>query len=158
VVIGGIISALDGVGIFFAPANPSRAIFFCGDLEWNSRESSNGYVVNKPQRRVRGTDCACELLKAESAPMYKTKACGKCEMPAPGHELKALVLNGSLKHSEDISNTEELAQRVLQEMRAHKVSSGMRRFISLCRCRVESKSGRIMAREVLGIIARQDVH
>ena len=60
--------------------------------------------------------------------MYKTKACGKCEMPAPGTELKALVLNGSLKHSEDISNTEELAQRVLQEMRAHKVSSGIIRL------------------------------
>ena len=55
--------------------------------------------------------------------MYKTKACAKCEMPAPGTELKALVLNASLKHGKDISNTEELAQLVLQEMRPHKVSS-----------------------------------
>ena len=44
-------------------------------------------------------------------------------MPAPGTELNALLLNGSLKHSKDISNTEELAQLVLQEMRPHKVSS-----------------------------------
>ena len=44
-------------------------------------------------------------------------------MPAPGTELKALVLNGSLKHSKDISNTEELAQLVVQEMRQHNVSS-----------------------------------
>ena len=44
-------------------------------------------------------------------------------MPAPGPDLKALVLNGSLKHSKDISNTEELAQLVLQEMHPHNVSS-----------------------------------
>lgn len=44
-------------------------------------------------------------------------------MPAPGTELKALVLNGSLKHGTNTSNTEELAQLVLQEMRPHKVSS-----------------------------------
>ena len=55
--------------------------------------------------------------------MYKTKPCAKCEMPSPGTELKALVLNGSLKHNKDVSNTEELAQLVLQEMRPHKVSS-----------------------------------
>ena len=55
--------------------------------------------------------------------MYKTKPCAKCEMPAPGTKLTALVLNGSLKHNKDISNTEELAQLVLQEMRPHNVSS-----------------------------------
>ncbi len=60
--------------------------------------------------------------------MYKTKPCAKCEMPAPGTKLQALVLNGSLKHSMDTSNTEELAELVLQEMRPHDVSSTMIRL------------------------------
>ena len=50
--------------------------------------------------------------------MYKTKPCQPCDMPAPGMPLKALVLNASLKHeAEDISNTGELAELVLANMK-----------------------------------------
>ena len=44
-------------------------------------------------------------------------------MPAPETELKVLVLNASLKHGPEISNTEELAQLVLDNMKEHKVTS-----------------------------------
>jgi multimeric flavodoxin WrbA len=38
----------------------------------------------------------------------------------PAHrELRVLVLNGSLKHAPDVSNTEELSDLVLEEMAAH---------------------------------------
>jgi multimeric flavodoxin WrbA len=40
-----------------------------------------------------------------------------CEMPDPNLELKALVLNASLKHEPGLSNTEELSQLVLEEMK-----------------------------------------
>ena len=49
--------------------------------------------------------------------MYKTKPCGTCAMPAPSMLLKVLVLSCSLKHQKDISNTGELAEVVLENMR-----------------------------------------
>ncbi|RJQ29999.1 NADPH-dependent oxidoreductase [Candidatus Parcubacteria bacterium] len=42
-------------------------------------------------------------------------------MPNPETKLKALVLNASLKHKPDISNTEEIAQLVLDHMKSHGV-------------------------------------
>ncbi len=53
--------------------------------------------------------------------MYKTKPCHDCEMPPKTAAVKVLVLNASLKHRPEISNTEELAQLVVDNMRAHKV-------------------------------------
>lgn len=47
--------------------------------------------------------------------MYKTKPCYACDMPA-AHELGVLVLNGSLKHAPELSNTEEVARQVLDRM------------------------------------------
>ena len=56
--------------------------------------------------------------------MYKTKPCLECDMPSPELELKVLVLNASLKHKdEEISNTEEVAELVLENMKKHKISS-----------------------------------
>jgi len=55
--------------------------------------------------------------------MYKTKPALPCDMPAPDLELKVLVLNASLKHEPEISNTEELTQLVLDNMKEHKISS-----------------------------------
>lgn len=50
--------------------------------------------------------------------MYRTKPCSDCDMP--GHaELRVLLLNGTLKHAPDISNTEELAGEVLRAMAPH---------------------------------------
>ena len=49
--------------------------------------------------------------------MYKTKPRFPCAMPA-GATLKVLALNASLKHERDISNTGELADLVLDEIRA----------------------------------------
>jgi multimeric flavodoxin WrbA len=46
---------------------------------------------------------------------YKRKPELGCGMPAE-HALNVLVLNGSLKHKPDISNTEEVAQSVLDNM------------------------------------------
>ncbi len=40
-------------------------------------------------------------------------------MPAKGTELSVLVLNGSLKHAPDTSNTEELVSDVLAAMKKH---------------------------------------
>lgn len=37
-------------------------------------------------------------------------------MPAEGMKLKALILNGSLKHSKDLSNTGELSELVMEHM------------------------------------------
>ena len=48
--------------------------------------------------------------------MYKTKPCHDCDMPAPGTPLRVLVLNGSLKHGDNLSNTEELSRLVLENM------------------------------------------
>jgi multimeric flavodoxin WrbA len=53
--------------------------------------------------------------------MYKPKPCAPCDMPAPGTPLQALVLNASLKHKPDISNTQELAELVLEHMNAEGV-------------------------------------
>lgn len=50
--------------------------------------------------------------------MYKPKPCGDCDMPAR-EPLRVLVLNGSLKHAPDISNTGELSDLVVDEIRAH---------------------------------------
>jgi multimeric flavodoxin WrbA len=50
--------------------------------------------------------------------MYKIKPCGDCAMPAPDMPLRVLVLNASLKHAPDISNTGELSELVLANMRA----------------------------------------
>ncbi|MEP7026969.1 MAG: NAD(P)H-dependent oxidoreductase [Candidatus Eisenbacteria bacterium] len=50
--------------------------------------------------------------------MYKIKPCGDCEMPAPDALLRVLVLNASLKHAPEISNTGELAEMVVENMRA----------------------------------------
>jgi multimeric flavodoxin WrbA len=54
--------------------------------------------------------------------MYKTKPCHDCRMPAPGTPLKALVLNASLKHGKDLSNTGELAELVLDHLGERGVS------------------------------------
>lgn len=55
--------------------------------------------------------------------MYKQKPALPCAMPAPDMPLNVLVLNASLKHGPEISNTEELAQLVLDNMKDHKVTS-----------------------------------
>jgi len=47
--------------------------------------------------------------------MYKTKPIHDCDLPAD-HKLNVLVLNGSLKHAPDISNTDELAHLVVENM------------------------------------------
>ena len=44
-------------------------------------------------------------------------------MPAPDVPLEALVLNGSLKHEDEVSNTEELARLVLSEMQEQSPST-----------------------------------
>ena len=49
--------------------------------------------------------------------MYKTKPRFPCAMPS-SVTLKVLALNASLKHERDISNTGELAELVLDEIRA----------------------------------------
>lgn len=53
--------------------------------------------------------------------MYKTKPHAPCDMPAPEMKLKAIVLNASLKHHSNPtpSNTEELSQLVLDNMKEH---------------------------------------
>jgi multimeric flavodoxin WrbA len=50
--------------------------------------------------------------------MYKTKPCDSCAMPNQA-AVEVLVLNASLKHKPEISNTEELAELVLDNMRQH---------------------------------------
>ncbi len=50
--------------------------------------------------------------------MYKTKPCGECAMPTPGVSLKVLVLNASLKHAPEVSNTQEVADLVVESMKA----------------------------------------
>ena len=49
--------------------------------------------------------------------MYKTKPCAPCAMPAPDMPLRVLVLNASLKHQKDLSNTGELAELVIANMK-----------------------------------------
>src|SRR3954451_18682603 len=53
-----------------------------------------------------------------SHPMYKPKPHRACAMPARA-PLRVLVLNGSLKHAPDVSNTGELSEHVLDAIRAH---------------------------------------
>ena len=48
--------------------------------------------------------------------MYKTKPCYDCDISALGTPLRCLVLNGSLKRGDDLSNTEELSRLVLANM------------------------------------------
>ena len=55
--------------------------------------------------------------------MYKTKPCADCDMPAPGTSLRVLVLNASLKHYKDLSNTQEVADLVLENMKEHHVTA-----------------------------------
>jgi len=55
--------------------------------------------------------------------MYKTKPCAECAMPTPGMPLQVLVLNASLKHGKDTSNTQEVADLVLENMKRHGVSA-----------------------------------
>lgn len=55
--------------------------------------------------------------------MYKTKPCADCSMPAPGTALSALVLNASLKHADQPSNTQEVADLVLENMAPHGVKA-----------------------------------
>jgi len=50
--------------------------------------------------------------------MYKTKPTMSCEMPAK-NALKVLVLNASLKHTPELSNTGELAEFVLEKMKGY---------------------------------------
>ena len=60
--------------------------------------------------------------------MYKTKPCHDCDMPAPGTPLRVLVLNGSLKHAGELSNTEELSRLVLENMEPHGVDAAVIRL------------------------------
>src|SRR6187455_2974661 len=63
--------------------------------------------------------------------MYKMKPTMKAEMPEYDGELKVLVLNTSLKHKPNVSNTEEVAQMVLDNMGKEKVSSEMLRIADM---------------------------
>ena len=49
-------------------------------------------------------------------------------MPAPGTPLRALVLNASLKHAPEPSNTGELAELVLEQLRGHEVGGEITRL------------------------------
>ena len=60
--------------------------------------------------------------------MYKPKPNVECEMPSPGTRLNVLVLNASLKHGDQISNTQELAELVLENMKPHGISSEVLRL------------------------------
>ena len=53
--------------------------------------------------------------------MYKLKPCHECAMPAPGTKLNVLVLNASLKHKKGLSNTEELAKLVIENMKTRNI-------------------------------------
>jgi multimeric flavodoxin WrbA len=50
--------------------------------------------------------------------MYKTKPSAPCAMPAPDMKLRVVVLNASLKHEPNVSNTGELSELVLANMKA----------------------------------------
>ena len=49
--------------------------------------------------------------------MYKTKPCHTCEMPPKVSPVNVLMLNASLKHGPEISNTAELAGLVIENMK-----------------------------------------
>lgn len=55
--------------------------------------------------------------------MHETKPCHDCDMPAPGTPLRCLVLNGSLKRGDDLSNSEELSRLVLENMASEHVAA-----------------------------------
>jgi multimeric flavodoxin WrbA len=63
--------------------------------------------------------------------MYKAKPCRECEMPAREMKLKALVLNASLKHKSELSNTEELSELILENMKKWGVESEIIRLADL---------------------------
>jgi len=60
--------------------------------------------------------------------MYRTKSSHDCVMPETSKPLKVLVLNGSLKHAPDLSNTEELTQLVLENMKPHNIQADIIRL------------------------------
>lgn len=49
--------------------------------------------------------------------MRKAKECESCELPFKEEKVRVLVLNGSLKHAPESSNTEELAEAVISHMK-----------------------------------------
>lgn len=49
--------------------------------------------------------------------MYKIKSSLSCAMPSPDSRLKVLVLNCSLKHEDELSNTGELSELALSYMK-----------------------------------------
>jgi multimeric flavodoxin WrbA len=51
--------------------------------------------------------------------MYRIKPKETCAMPLPDATLRVLVLNASLKHAPELSNTEEVTELVLQHMAEH---------------------------------------
>jgi multimeric flavodoxin WrbA len=63
--------------------------------------------------------------------VYKPKPCGPCAMPAPGTPLRALVLNASLKHAPETSNTQELSELVLEHLCPHGVTAEVVRLADL---------------------------
>jgi multimeric flavodoxin WrbA len=63
--------------------------------------------------------------------MYKPKPTAPCAMPAPGTPLRALVLNASLKRAPELSNTQELAELVLEHLRPHDVTAEVVRLADL---------------------------
>jgi len=63
--------------------------------------------------------------------MYKPKPLRPCAMPAPGTPLRALVLNASLKRAPEPSNTQELAELVLEHLRPHGVTVDVVRLADL---------------------------
>ena len=63
--------------------------------------------------------------------MYKPRPCAPCTMPAPGMPLRALVLNASLKHAPEPSNTQELSELVIEHLRPHAVTADVVRLADL---------------------------
>ena len=57
------------------------------------------------------------LATRDEVPVYKTQPCFRCTMPSDA-PLNVLVLNASLKHEPELSNTGELASLVLEEIGA----------------------------------------
>jgi len=50
--------------------------------------------------------------------MYKQKPAASCDMPESDKQFKVLILNGSLKHEPDVSNTEEVTQLVIDNIKS----------------------------------------
>jgi hypothetical protein len=85
-----------------APGGPSKAArpFYFISMFYNRR-----YII-----------IFAEFIKSNCKNMYKIKPCKSCNMPFPEAKLKALVLNASLKHEPEISNTGELSELVIKHM------------------------------------------